>query len=153
MLRDDPAYAAKAARVAALAKDVSEYLAGLDLAFAEADGARRRLSRRLLAAARPEDPRSAQGAAAPRRLRGAHAARGAYLLRLGGHLQHPAAGNGRRSCATRKVANLARVKPDVIAAGNIGCLAQIAAATATPVVHTVELLDWATGGPEPAGLG
>jgi glycolate oxidase iron-sulfur subunit len=53
----------------------------------------------------------------------------------------------------RKVANLARLKPDVIAAGNIGCLAQIASATATPVVHTVELLDWASGAPAPAGLG
>ena len=52
----------------------------------------------------------------------------------------------------RKVANIARVKPDVIAAGNIGCIAQIASATATPVVHTVELLDWASGGPAPAGL-
>ena len=52
----------------------------------------------------------------------------------------------------RKVANIARVKPDVIAAGNIGCLTQIGSATATPVVHTVELLDWASGGPAPAGL-
>ena len=52
----------------------------------------------------------------------------------------------------RKVANIARVKPDVIAAGNIGCIAQIASATSTPVVHTVELLDWASGGPAPAGL-
>ena len=49
----------------------------------------------------------------------------------------------------RKVANIARVKPDVIAAGNIGCLTQIGSATATPVVHTVELLDWASGGPAP----
>ncbi len=58
-----------------------------------------------------------------------------------------------RNCGARKVANLARVKPDVIAAGNIGCLAQIASGTTTPVVHTVELLDWASGGPAPAGLG
>ncbi len=53
----------------------------------------------------------------------------------------------------RKVANLSRLKPDVIAAGNIGCIAQIASGTSTPVVHTVELLDWASGGPKPAGLG
>jgi glycolate oxidase iron-sulfur subunit len=52
----------------------------------------------------------------------------------------------------RKVANIARVKPDVIAAGNIGCMTQIAAGTGIPVVHTVELLDWATGGPKPASL-
>ena len=55
-----------------------------------------------------------------------------------------------RRCAARKVANLERLKPDVIAAGNIGCLTQIASATAMPVVHTVELLDWASGGPAPA---
>ncbi len=53
----------------------------------------------------------------------------------------------------RKVANIARVKPDVIAAGNIGCITQIGSATVTPVVHTVELLDWASGGPAPPGLG
>ena len=41
---------------------------------------------------------------------------------------------------------------DVIAAGNIGCITQIGSATATPVVHTVELLDWASGGPAPSGL-
>jgi glycolate oxidase iron-sulfur subunit len=50
----------------------------------------------------------------------------------------------------RKLENLAAVKPDVIAAGNIGCMTQLAGAT--PVVHTVELLDWMAGGPEPAGL-
>ena len=52
----------------------------------------------------------------------------------------------------RKVANIERLKPDVIAAGNIGCITQIAAGTAIPVVHTVELLDWATGGPMPEAL-
>lgn len=52
----------------------------------------------------------------------------------------------------RKVANIARTKPDVIAAGNVGCMTQIASGTGTPVVHTVELLDWATGGPHPTGL-
>ena len=39
-----------------------------------------------------------------------------------------------------------------VAAGNIGCMVQIASHTALPVVHTVELLDWATGGPRPAAL-
>ena len=46
----------------------------------------------------------------------------------------------------RKVANIASVKPDMIAAGNIGCMVQIASGTSVPVVHTIELLDWATGG-------
>jgi len=49
----------------------------------------------------------------------------------------------------RKVANIAMVTPDMIAAGNIGCMVQIASGTSVPVVHTIELLDWATGGPRP----
>jgi glycolate oxidase iron-sulfur subunit len=49
----------------------------------------------------------------------------------------------------RKVGHLEATRPDVIAAGNIGCINHIAAGTAIPVVHTVELLDWMTGGPKP----
>ncbi len=52
----------------------------------------------------------------------------------------------------RKLANIARVAPDVIAAGNIGCMTQLAGDARVPVVHTVELLDWATGGPLPPPL-
>ena len=52
----------------------------------------------------------------------------------------------------RKVANIQRTKPDLVAAGNIGCMTQIAAGMDLPIVHTVELLDWATGGPKPTAL-
>jgi glycolate oxidase iron-sulfur subunit len=52
----------------------------------------------------------------------------------------------------RKVANIELLKPDAIATGNIGCIMQLAAGTNIPVVHTVELLDWATGGPVPGPL-
>ena len=52
----------------------------------------------------------------------------------------------------RKVDTLMAKAPDIIAAGNIGCMMQIGSAAAVPVVHTVELLDWATGGPRPASL-
>ena len=52
----------------------------------------------------------------------------------------------------RKVANIAKTKPDVVAAGNIGCMVQIASGTGIPVVHTVELVDWATGGPVPKAV-
>jgi glycolate oxidase iron-sulfur subunit len=52
----------------------------------------------------------------------------------------------------RKVANIASVAPQIIAAGNVGCMAQIGSGTTTPIVHTAELLDWATGGPRPAPL-
>ncbi len=52
----------------------------------------------------------------------------------------------------RKVKTLEADAPDVIAAGNIGCMTQIGSGTEVPVVHTVELLDWVTGGPIPTAL-
>jgi glycolate oxidase iron-sulfur subunit len=52
----------------------------------------------------------------------------------------------------RKAANIARTGAEVLAAGNVGCMAQLAPALDMPVVHPVELLDWATGGPRPAAL-
>ena len=52
----------------------------------------------------------------------------------------------------RKVANLERTGAAVVATGNIGCMAQIGSGSALPVVHSVELLDWATGGPPPRAL-
>ena len=52
----------------------------------------------------------------------------------------------------RKVVNIERTRPDLVAAGNIGCMTQIGTGTKLPVVHTVELLDWATGGPRPPAL-
>jgi len=58
-----------------------------------------------------------------------------------------------RELKARKVRTLEAKGPDVIAAGNIGCMMQIGSGTGVPVVHTVELLDWATGGPKPAALG
>ena len=57
-----------------------------------------------------------------------------------------------RRLRDRKVANIESVRPDVIASGNFGCVGNIAQGTGIPVVHTVELLDWATGGPKPAAL-
>ncbi|MBW4709484.1 glycolate oxidase subunit GlcF [Roseobacter sp. YSTF-M11] len=57
-----------------------------------------------------------------------------------------------RKLKDRKVRTLEAKKPDVIAAGNIGCMMQIGSGTALPIVHTVELLDWATGGPKPPAL-
>jgi glycolate oxidase iron-sulfur subunit len=53
---------------------------------------------------------------------------------------------------TRKVQTLMAKSPDIIAAGNLGCMLQIGSAISVPIVHTVELLDWATGGPRPAAL-
>lgn len=148
MLRDDPAYAERAARVSALAKDISELLAGLDLppgdgrgltvAYHSAcslqhgqkvtDAPRRLLTRAGYVVRTPMEPHLCCGSA------------GTYNI-----LQPEIAG----TLGDRKVANLSRLQPDVIVTGNIGCAMQIGQRTAIPVVHTVELLDWATGGPVP----
>ena len=73
------------------------------------------------------------------------------MLRLGRHLQHPAA-RDRRELRDRKAANINSVRPDVVATGNIGCITQLATGMDMPIAHTVELLDWAYGGPVPRGL-
>jgi glycolate oxidase iron-sulfur subunit len=57
----------------------------------------------------------------------------------------------------RKISNVEAVKPDVIAAGNIGCLVQIEQGlrergNVVPVLHTIALVDWATGGPRPDAM-
>ena len=52
----------------------------------------------------------------------------------------------------RKCDNIKKVNPDIIAAGNIGCITQISNGTDTPIVHTIELLDWFTGGNKPKGI-
>ncbi|HSX76156.1 MAG TPA: heterodisulfide reductase-related iron-sulfur binding cluster, partial [Shinella sp.] len=52
----------------------------------------------------------------------------------------------------RKVKNIEATKPDIIATGNIGCITQVATGTQIPILHTVELIDWAYGGEKPAVL-
>jgi glycolate oxidase iron-sulfur subunit len=65
------------------------------------------------------------------------------------NLLQPQLANGLRE---RKMANIISVAPQLIAAGNLGCMVQIRAGTDIPIVHTVELLDWASGGPKPEAL-
>ena len=55
--------------------------------------------------------------------------------------------------AVRKATAIHGTKADMIVTGNIGCMVQISRVSYLPVVHTVELLDWATGGPRPVALG
>jgi len=152
MLRTDQAYAAKAARVAALAKDVTEYLATLDI---PAGGAARPLTVAYHAACSLQHGQKVTQV--PKEL----LSKSGFVVKdvPEGHLCCGSAGTYNilqpalaERLRERKVSNIERLKPDVIAAGNIGCITQIAAGTAIPVVHTVELLDWATGGPVPEGL-
>ena len=53
----------------------------------------------------------------------------------------------------RKLANIAKVEPELIVTANIGCMMQLQGGTSAPFVHTIEMLDWATGGPAPEALG
>ncbi|WP_315779073.1 glycolate oxidase subunit GlcF [Bradyrhizobium sp. SZCCHNPS1003] len=149
MLREDPQYAAPAAAVSAMAKDISEYLAGLD----------------LVSASRHDDLVVAYHSACSLQHGQKITSIPKELLSKCGfvvkdipesHLCCGSAGTYNilqpdiaMKLRDRKVANIATVKPNVIAAGNIGCMMQIASGTTVPVVHTVELLDWATGGPRP----
>jgi glycolate oxidase iron-sulfur subunit len=152
MLRDDAAYAAKAARVAGLARDVSEYLARLRL--------KRTGDAQTLTVAYHSACSLQHGQRVVREPKD-------LLTKLGfavkdvpeGHLCCGSAGiynilqpEIAKRLRARKVGNIDKVGPDVIAAGNIGCMTQIAAGTHLPVVHTVELIDWATGGPPPERL-
>jgi glycolate oxidase iron-sulfur subunit len=148
MLRADPAYAAKAAKVSRLAKDVTEYLATLELKPGVASG----LTVAYHAACSLQHGQNVTGA--PKELLG----KCGFVVKdvPEGHLCCGSAGTynilqpvlaGR--LRDRKIAHIEALAPDVIAAGNIGCLTQIAGGTGIPVVHTVELIDWATGGPVP----
>jgi glycolate oxidase iron-sulfur subunit len=151
MFRNDPVYAAKAARVSGLARDISEYLATLSLQ----PTARRSLVVAYHGACSLQHGQKV--AAEPRKLLSSMG----FALREvpEGHLCCGSAGtynilqpNLAGRLRNRKVANIERLKPDVVAAGNVGCIVQIAAGTALPVVHPVELVDWATGGPAPRAL-
>jgi len=150
LLRHDPAYAERAARVSALAMDVSELLTPEDVAGAPRDmtiayqsACSLRHGQRIVSAPvmllraagftvrEPAEPHICCGSA------------GVYNItqpRLSAQLRD------------RKLGHLARLEADVIATGNIGCATQLASGAAVPVVHVVELLDWATGGPVPARL-
>ena len=151
--RDDPAYAEKAAKVSALARDVSEFLAEIGIGPVSAAS-----GKRVAYHAACSLQHGQRILAAPKALL---AEAGFTVLDVPeGHLCCGSAGTYNMlqpelasALRDRKVANIESIAPELVAAGNIGCLTQIASATALPVVHTVELLDWATGGPTPPALG
>ena len=153
MLRGDPAYAEPAARVAKLARDITEYLAALPLA------PERQAAAGLVVAYHAAC--SLQHGQRVTRLPKEILAKLGFAVKEvpDGHLCCGSAGiynilqpNIARRLRERKVGTIERLRPDVIAAGNLGCIMQIAAGTDLPAVHTVELIDWATGGPCPAML-
>ncbi len=153
MFRADPAMADKARRVSGLARDVSEIMAELGLKDP------------VIASGQTVAYHSACSMQHGQRLREEPKR---LLARAGfqvkdvpeGHLCCGSAGTYNMlqpvlatALRDRKVRNIESLGPDLIATGNIGCITQIAAGTRVPIVHTVELLDWATGGPKPDALG
>ena len=152
MLRTDPAYAEKAARISALAQDISEYLVKSKLGAPAAASAIKV---------------AYQSACSLQHGQKIHKAPKDLLTEAGfqvsdiaeAHLCCGSAGTYNimqpdiaRALRDRKAANIDRTGADVVATGNIGCMTQLAGALAIPVVHTVELLDWAHGGPVPDAL-
>jgi glycolate oxidase iron-sulfur subunit len=151
LFRGDPNYADKAARMSALTQDISQYLAQLKLAPAKAGG---------LTVAYHAPCSLQHGQKVTREPKALLSAAGFVVKDIPeGHLCCGSAGTYNmlqpeiaRRLAQRKAANIARLEPDVIASSNLGCMIQLGQATATPIVHLVELIDWATGGPKPAAL-
>ena len=152
LLREDKVYAEKAARIAGKAKDITELLTELDMPTSGAGNGMRVTYHSACSMQHGQKIKSLPQA----------------LLRTAGftvkdvpegHLCCGSAGTYNMlqpKIATRlrdrKLANIAKTAPEVVAAGNLGCITQIASGSAVPVVHTVELLDWATGGPKPQAL-
>jgi glycolate oxidase iron-sulfur subunit len=153
MLRTDPAYADKAARVSSLARDVSEFLVTLELAPPTRAG--------RLRVAYHSACSMQHGQKVVREPKMLLERAGYQVLDVPeGHLCCGSAGTYNMlqpeiadRLRQRKVKNIEDTRPQLIAAGNIGCMTQIGLGTEIPVVHTVELIDWATGGPAPRSAG
>jgi len=152
LLRTDPAYAETAARTAALARDIAEVMAEMGL----------RLSGPVpqLRVAYHSACSLQHGQGVDRAPRSLLAAAGFAVAEVPeGHLCCGSAGTYNllqpelaAALRDRKLANIALTRADLVAAGNIGCITQLSGDAPLPIVHTVELLDWATGGPRPRAL-
>ena len=152
LLADDPAYAAKAARVSALARDFSEVIETFGL---PAEGRAQPITVAYQAACSLQHGQGLRET--PARL----LAQAGFVVKepTEAHLCCGSAGTYNilepelsRRLRERKLDRLARLQADVVATGNIGCLTQLSGGDGAPVVHVAELLDWACGGPPPEGL-
>jgi len=152
MLRLDPDYADKAARVSGLTRDITEYLAELDLPeparktgqiVAYHSACSMQHGQRIVR--QPKDLLKAAGFIVKDPPEGHLCCGSAGIYNI---LQSDIAA----TLKERKIGNIEKTRPQIIATGNIGCMTQIAGGTAIPVVHTVELLDYAYGGPVPEAV-
>jgi glycolate oxidase iron-sulfur subunit len=153
MLAGDPAFADRARRISALAKDITEFLADVVGLGAPAGWSDIRVAYHSACSMQHGQNVNEQ----PRRLLRDAGFSVAEIAE--GHICCGSAGTYnilQPELATelreRKLANIAATKPDCIATGNIGCITQLAGPDAPPIVHTVELLDWAYGGKCPAEI-
>jgi len=151
MLRQDPAWAAKAAKVSALARDVTEVMAEIGLS-PQANSSMR--------VAYHSACSMQHGQKLHRPPRALLEAAGFEVAEIPeSHLCCGSAGTYnilQPQCAEplrqRKIGNIRATGAAAVATGNIGCIQQLESGLGMPILHTVELLDWATGGPKPAGL-
>jgi glycolate oxidase iron-sulfur subunit len=152
MLRLDSAYAAKAARVSALACDITEYLSRLDLP--EPDIAPGMEVAYHSACSMQHGQKITRQ---PRQL----LSRAGFIVKepREGHLCCGSAGTYNIlqpeisvRLRDRKVTNIENTGAPMVATGNIGCMTQIASGSKLPILHTVQLLDWAYGGPKPRAI-
>lgn len=152
MFADDPDYREKAAKISEMARDISEYLSDLELPAAK------------LASSMTVAYHSAcsmqHGQQIDNEPKNLLRRAGFTVLDVPeGHVCCGSAGvynllqpEIARGLRQRKLSNISRVNPDMIATGNIGCMTQLSSGTQLPVVHTVELLAWAYGGLMPESL-
>lgn len=152
MLRDDDAYADKAEKVSALAKDVTEYLSEIDLGTPQ-----RGVDLTVAYHSACSMQHGQQIKSQPKKL--LEAAGFKVMDVPEGHLCCGSAGvynilqpDIARQLRDRKIANIERTGPDIIATGNIGCMTQIGSGTHLPILHTAALLNWAYGGEMPEKL-
>ncbi|MHA6643882.1 glycolate oxidase subunit GlcF [Mesorhizobium sp. A623] len=152
MLRLDPDYADKAARVSALAKDITEFLYALDLpepaqkpgtVVAYHSACSMQHGQKIVREPKELLARAGFVVKEPREGHLCCGSAGTY------NIMQPEISARLRD---RKVKNIEATGAAIVATGNIGCITQIASAAGMPVVHTIKLLDWAYGGPKPEGL-
>jgi glycolate oxidase iron-sulfur subunit len=161
LLADDPVWRERAEQVAALARDISEFMVEIGLVNVNLGNVGlRNVSGRPLTVAYHSACSMQHGQKVIEQPKKLLRDAGFVVKDVPeGHLCCGWAGTYQilqpelsRRLRERKAANIESVHPDIIATGNFGCIGNISAATAIPMVHTVELLDWATGGPKPRAL-
>lgn len=152
MLKADPAYAARAEKIAAMTRDVSEYMVDVDLGppvrwsslkVAYHSACSMQHGQRLTDEPKILLKKAGYTVVDVPEGHICCGSAGTYNI-----LQPEIAGELR----DRKIGHIKSVRPDLVAAGNIGCITQLAGGMELPIVHTIELIDWAYGGPVPRGL-